>query len=275
MEHADGATIPEPAHPGTIAVWLQASRAWTLGMPFMCVSVGTFAALYDAGAFSPWRYLMAAVAAMALQAGANMINDYYDFKSGTDSPDWQSPENFGPGLVIQLNLPHVTSDCCLLARQIDELMRINVLADAANLICVDLEDEAIFIFVIAAIEEFAAIRHLDHYRVAVAINAANFARQPAWKSFRCPTRHIEDLSFSFARTGEVRQVAGNEPGNLLRQIRKSGFDIAFGKRFPEIGYQLLVAFDAHDSSPFAAGKALDAIKVASVLAENILNRLVW
>ncbi|HVC43186.1 MAG TPA: 1,4-dihydroxy-2-naphthoate octaprenyltransferase [Candidatus Binataceae bacterium] len=101
MDHADGATIQQPARPGTLAVWLQASRAWTLGMPFMCVSVGTFAALYAANTFSPWRYLMAAGAAMALQAGANMVNDYYDFQSGTDSPDWQSPENFGPGLVIQ------------------------------------------------------------------------------------------------------------------------------------------------------------------------------
>ncbi len=57
--------------------------------------------LYSRGLFSPWKYLLAAVAAMALQAGANMVNDYYDFVSGTDSPDWQAPENFGPGLVIQ------------------------------------------------------------------------------------------------------------------------------------------------------------------------------
>jgi 1,4-dihydroxy-2-naphthoate polyprenyltransferase len=101
MTDANSATIHEPAHPGRFAVWMQASRAWTLGMPFMCVSVGTFTALYTTGRFSPWKYLLAAVAAMALQAGANMVNDYYDFVSGTDSPDWQSPENFGPGLVIQ------------------------------------------------------------------------------------------------------------------------------------------------------------------------------
>lgn len=101
MVDADSATLHDPARPGWFAVWMQASRAWTLGMPFMCVSVGTFTALYTAGDFSPWKYLLAAVAAMALQAGANMVNDYYDFTSGTDSPDWQSPENFGPGLVIQ------------------------------------------------------------------------------------------------------------------------------------------------------------------------------
>ncbi len=101
MDNAQGAAIGGTDRPGWFAVWMQASRAWTLGMPFMCVSVGTFAAFYREGGFSPLRYLMAAVAAMALQAGANMVNDYYDFIKGTDSPDWQSPENFGPGLVIQ------------------------------------------------------------------------------------------------------------------------------------------------------------------------------
>jgi 1,4-dihydroxy-2-naphthoate octaprenyltransferase len=99
MTEAD--SLQRPARPGTLAVWLQASRAWTLGMPFVSVSVGTFAALRAFGVFSPLKYLMAAAAAMALQAGANMVNDYYDFTSGTDSPDWNSPENFGPGLVIQ------------------------------------------------------------------------------------------------------------------------------------------------------------------------------
>jgi len=102
MADAGSATIHDSTpRPGWFAVWIQASRAWTLGMPFMCVSVGTFTALYSRGVFSPLKYLLAAVAAMALQAGANMVNDYYDFVSGTDSPDWQSPENFGPGLVIQ------------------------------------------------------------------------------------------------------------------------------------------------------------------------------
>ncbi len=101
MSETGSATVNQPTRPGSLAVWMQASRAWTLGMPFMCVSVGTFTALYTTGQFSPWKYLLAAVAAMALQAGANMVNDYYDFVSGTDSPDWQSPENFGPGLVIQ------------------------------------------------------------------------------------------------------------------------------------------------------------------------------
>src|SRR5215469_18865312 len=91
------------ARPGLIATWMQASRAWTLAMPFMSVSVGTAAALRN-GFFSPWTYVIAALGAVALQAGANMVNDYYDFVNGTDSADWNAPESFGPGLVIQRGL---------------------------------------------------------------------------------------------------------------------------------------------------------------------------
>ena len=95
----------EAARPGVIAIWAQASRAWTLAMPFMSISVGTAAALRN-GFFSPWTYVAAALGAVALQAGANMVNDYYDFVNGTDSADWNAPESFGPGLVIQRGFLH-------------------------------------------------------------------------------------------------------------------------------------------------------------------------
>jgi len=101
MDEANTVSVPGGVtRPGLIATWMQASRAWTLAMPFMSISVGTAAALRD-GFFSPWRYLAAALGAVALQAGANMVNDYYDFVNGTDLADWNSPESFGPGLVIQ------------------------------------------------------------------------------------------------------------------------------------------------------------------------------
>jgi 1,4-dihydroxy-2-naphthoate octaprenyltransferase len=101
MDETNAAALPAgAARPGIIAVWTQASRAWTLAMPFMSISVGTAAALRE-GFFSLWGYLAAAAGAVALQAGANMVNDYYDYVNGTDSADWNAPESFGPGLVIQ------------------------------------------------------------------------------------------------------------------------------------------------------------------------------
>ena len=95
---------PGRVGPGRIRTWMQASRAFTLGMPFMSVTVGSFLAFYVGAGFTPAKYLAAAAAAMLLQAAANLINDYYDFVKGTDVDNWQSPDAFGPGLVIQQGL---------------------------------------------------------------------------------------------------------------------------------------------------------------------------
>jgi 1,4-dihydroxy-2-naphthoate octaprenyltransferase len=87
-----------------LKVWLQASRAFTLAMPFMCITVGAFLALYAGAPFSISRYLLTLVTAMVLQAAANLINDYYDFIKGTDLDNWESPDAFGPALAIQQGL---------------------------------------------------------------------------------------------------------------------------------------------------------------------------
>jgi 1,4-dihydroxy-2-naphthoate octaprenyltransferase len=100
-----GTILPQGrVNPGRIALWLQASRAFTLGMPFMSVTVGSFLALYGGASFSVAKYLAAAAAAMLLQAAANFINDYYDFMKGTDLDNWEAPDAFGPALVIQQGL---------------------------------------------------------------------------------------------------------------------------------------------------------------------------
>src|SRR5216684_8866750 len=101
MDRAGTVSRQGRGRPGRIRVWIQASRAFTLGMPFMSVTVGSFLALYAGADFSTPKYLAAVVAAMLLQAAANMINDYYDFIKGTDLDNWEAPDAFGPGLVIQ------------------------------------------------------------------------------------------------------------------------------------------------------------------------------
>jgi 1,4-dihydroxy-2-naphthoate polyprenyltransferase len=104
MDRTDTGSLETRSRLGSIMLWLQASRAFTLGMPFMSVTVGSFLGLYTGAAFSIVRYLTAVVAAMLLQAAANLINDYYDFVKGTDLDNWESPDAFGPGLVIQQGL---------------------------------------------------------------------------------------------------------------------------------------------------------------------------
>ena len=104
MDQAGVMSPPGRARPGRIRIWLQASRAFTFGMPFMCVTAGSFLAFYAGASLSLPKYLVAVAAALLLQASANLINDYYDFVKGTDADNWEAPDAFGPGLIIQQGL---------------------------------------------------------------------------------------------------------------------------------------------------------------------------
>src|SRR6202451_1525152 len=86
------------ARPGTVAVWIQAIRAPSLSAAAIPVLLGVAVAA-RAGFFSMGRMILALVGAIAIQAGTNLINDYYDFRSGADSH-----ASLGPSMVIQRGL---------------------------------------------------------------------------------------------------------------------------------------------------------------------------
>ncbi len=96
----DAQAIPHSggARPGAFAIWLQAVRAPSLSAAAVPVLLGTAVAARD-GFFHGWRMLIALIGAVAIQAGTNLINDYYDFRSGADSH-----ESLGPSMVIQRGL---------------------------------------------------------------------------------------------------------------------------------------------------------------------------
>src|SRR5262249_18733384 len=54
---------------------------------------------------------------------------------------------------------------------VDELLRINVLANATNLAVFEFEDETVLVFVLFAVGDFAAVGQLDDHRVAIAVDA--------------------------------------------------------------------------------------------------------
>ena len=95
MTEADVIGGAGPARPGPASVWLQAIRAPSLSASVMPVLLGTALAARD-GFFSGSRLVMALAGAMAIQAGTNLINDYYDYLKGADTID-----SLGPSLVIQ------------------------------------------------------------------------------------------------------------------------------------------------------------------------------
>src|SRR5208282_55551 len=84
--------------PGALAIWIQAIRAPSLSAAAIPVLLGVAIAARD-GFFAPGRMVLALIGAMAIQAGTNLINDYYDFTSGADSS-----ESLGPSMVIQRGL---------------------------------------------------------------------------------------------------------------------------------------------------------------------------
>jgi len=66
--------------------WFLAMRPWSFSMSAISVSVGAALAATH-GAFSWKLYVITAVAMMAVHGGVNLMNDFFDYKSGVDIAD--------------------------------------------------------------------------------------------------------------------------------------------------------------------------------------------
>lgn len=75
---------PAPPAPGSLGAWWQASRPQSLTATTTPVAVGIGLAALT-GVFEPGWALLTLVAALLLQIGTNMVNEYYDDKRGVDA----------------------------------------------------------------------------------------------------------------------------------------------------------------------------------------------
>ncbi len=73
-----------------LSSWILAIRPQTLPAAIAPVVIGTGMALGD-GLFHAPSALMALSAALCIQIGTNLANDYFDFKKGTDTADRKGP----------------------------------------------------------------------------------------------------------------------------------------------------------------------------------------
>ena len=73
-----------------ISSWFLAIRPKTLPAAIAPVAIGTAMAFGD-GLFQATAALMALSAALCIQIGTNLANDYFDFKKGADTPDRKGP----------------------------------------------------------------------------------------------------------------------------------------------------------------------------------------
>ena len=83
--------------------WFLASRPWSFTMTAISVSVGAALAAID-GAFSWKLYLLTLVGTVLLHAATNLINDYYDVRSGVDTPE-ASTAQYRPHPLVHGKLP--------------------------------------------------------------------------------------------------------------------------------------------------------------------------
>lgn len=66
--------------------WFLASRPWSLSMTFISISTGFALAAWNFN-FSWKLYLLTLIAGILVHTASNLLNDYYDVKSGVDNSD--------------------------------------------------------------------------------------------------------------------------------------------------------------------------------------------
>jgi 1,4-dihydroxy-2-naphthoate octaprenyltransferase len=76
-----------------IKLWVLASRPKTLPAAVAPVITGSAVAFYE-GVFKPLPALFALIVSLLIQIGTNFVNDYGDFKKGTDKKDRVGPQRF-------------------------------------------------------------------------------------------------------------------------------------------------------------------------------------
>ena len=87
-----------PGRPGPLQTWILAARVPTLPAAVVPVVVGT-ATAWAEGRFRPLPFVAALMAALLIQIGTNLANDYFDFRKGADTA-----ERLGPVRITQSGL---------------------------------------------------------------------------------------------------------------------------------------------------------------------------
>jgi 1,4-dihydroxy-2-naphthoate octaprenyltransferase len=86
------------------ALWIRASRAPFLSASLVPVLLGTFAAYWRTGHMSAAGFAVALAGVACIHLGANMANDYFDWKTGCDSRNPEPTPFSGGSRVIQEGL---------------------------------------------------------------------------------------------------------------------------------------------------------------------------
>jgi 1,4-dihydroxy-2-naphthoate polyprenyltransferase len=85
--------------PFSLKIWLLEPRPHYMLLPVVLILVGTTAASYYTGRFSFASAVLALIGLVLCHMSVNILNDYFDFKSGVDLKTIKTPFNGGSGML--------------------------------------------------------------------------------------------------------------------------------------------------------------------------------
>lgn len=84
---------------GSLKIWLLETRPQFLILTPMCVLVGVAAAVYEGFSLKAWYVVLALVGALLAHISVNVLNDYFDYRSGIDLAVRRTPFSGGSGIL--------------------------------------------------------------------------------------------------------------------------------------------------------------------------------
>jgi 1,4-dihydroxy-2-naphthoate octaprenyltransferase len=84
---------------GSLKTWFLETRPQFLILTPMCVLVGVAAAAYEGFSLNPWHVVLTLVGALLAHISVNVLNDYFDYRSGIDLAARRTPFSGGSGIL--------------------------------------------------------------------------------------------------------------------------------------------------------------------------------
>ncbi len=84
---------------GSLKTWFLETRPQFLILTPVCVLVGVAAAAYDGFRLNPWHVTLTLVGALLAHVSVNVLNDYFDYRSGIDLAAQRTPFSGGSGIL--------------------------------------------------------------------------------------------------------------------------------------------------------------------------------
>jgi len=91
-------TVQKTKKAASLKTWILESRPQYLLLPVVLILVGTSVA-WNSGVVNPVYAILALIGLILCHMSVNILNDYYDFKSGVDLKTVRSPFNGGSGML--------------------------------------------------------------------------------------------------------------------------------------------------------------------------------